>query len=381
MADVQTEANVELPELQSTSTQIDAAIDTLRRDGHLEFERFQTTHSDAGFQLDDGDDPDETLSETAFRERLSERSLAVVDWYFWDQIIRGSSHRRAFLRWLETADERPLEDRYAALATGVTREWGQLAIRVSLIDGGDRQYEICHADEVGANPEALTRYDDPLEARQLVKADDDGRYRPLKAAPTLPHGWQFAELSPDEAYETVETIYPATVANWYREREGELDVTHWRETVDRQSGIYGVVKTWDRGEGYDHVNWVAEACCDDSQCLKRREWEYDAETDLDVDGGDGEFPCREPCSVVIAAARQWTKLEAEQSRTYEFELTPSEKDQIEAIIGAVADGRTAEIREADIYDDANRARTRFLRAKRFDDEDNLCGVQTEPDEE
>jgi hypothetical protein len=84
--------------------------------------------------------------------------------------------------------------------------------------------------------------------------------------------------------------------------------------------------------------------------------------------------------VVISAARRWTKLEAEESRTYEFELTPSEKEQIEEIIDAVADGRTDEIREADVYEGANRFRTRFLRAKLFDDEGNLAGTPTDPEE-
>ena len=148
----------------------------------------------------------------------------------------------------------------------------------------------------------------------------------------------------------------------------------------RQSGIYGVVKTWDRGEGYEHVNWVAESCCADSQCLKRREWEYDEETDLDVDGGDGVFPCREPCSLVVSAARKWTRLESERPRSYTFELTPSEKEQLETIVDAVADGRTDEIREADVKDGANRFRARFLRAKRFDDDGTLCGVPTDPDD-
>jgi hypothetical protein len=140
------------------------------------------------------------------------------------------------------------------------------------------------------------------------------------------------------------------------------------------------VKTWDRGEGHEHVNWVAEACCDDSQCLKRREWDYDEGTPLDVDGGDGVFPCREPCSLVIAAARRWTRIEAEDERTYEFDLTPSEKEQVEAIIDTVADGRAGEIREADTKEPANRYRARFLRAKRLDEEGNLCGVATEPEE-
>jgi hypothetical protein len=145
--------------------------------------------------------------------------------------------------------------------------------------------------------------------------------------------------------------------------------------------MYGVVETWDRGEGYDHVNWVAEACCDDSQCLKRREWEYDDDTSLDVDGGDGAFPCREPCSLVISASRRWTKLEAEESRTYEFELTPSEKEQVEAIIEAVSDGRVDAIREADVSEGANRYRARFLRAKRFDEDGNLAGTPTETEEQ
>ncbi len=55
---------------------------------------------------------------------------------------------------------------------------------------------------------------------------------------------------------------------------------------------------------------------------------------------------------------------SEQSQTYEFELTPCEKEQLEAIIDAVADGEADDIREADIYEGANRYRARFLRAKR-----------------
>ena len=46
----------------------------------------------------------------------------------------------------------------------------------------------------------------------------------------------------------------------------------------------------------------------------------------------------------------------------------------------MADGRTDEIREADVYDGANRYRARFLRAKRFDDEGTLSGVSTDPAE-
>jgi len=317
----------------------------------------------------DGDD--------GLRTVASDHPAYVSNWYFWHAVTPQKADRWAFLRWLEGAEETAVPDRYDALKDGLTTEWGQLSITVTQDGDGGRQYRLTHVDDGDTDPADLATYEDPLEARTIAKHDDSGKYRPLKTAPTLQTGWVFEGLAAADLVETVDYFYPATIANWHREREGELDVDHWRETMERQSGIYGVVQTWDRGKGHEHVDWVAEACCDDSQCLKRREWQYDDDTELAVDGGDGEFPCREPCSLVISAARRWTKLEGEESQTYEFELTPSEKEQVEAIVDAVAEGRTGEIREADVYDDANRYRTRFLRAKRFDDDGNLCGVETE----
>jgi hypothetical protein len=58
-------------------------------------------------------------------------------------------------------------------------------------------------------------------------------------------------------------------------------------------------------------------------------------------------------------------LEGEEARTYEFELTPSERAQLEDVVDAVAEGTTDEIREADLDEGANRYRVRYLRAKRF----------------
>ena len=377
-------ADPELPEIDLPSDAFDAVLDGLddRDPGDpIRFEGFNVERDDEGeYLLADGDAP-VSVDERGLHEALSERAPAVTDWYAFERVVGEFGPRRAFIRWIEDADGETVAARYAALAEGIERAWGELKITATVTDRGERRYDVRHADDAGVPVDDLDAYEDPLDARELVTFDEKGRYRPLKTAPSLAGGWVFPDLGPRDLYETVETIYPATVANWHREREGELDVSHWRKTMERQSGIYGVVKTWDRGEGYEHVNWVAEACCDDSQCLKRREWEYDDETDLDVDGGEGVFPCREPCSVVVSAARKWTRLESEQPRTYEFELTPSEKEQVEDIIDAVADGRIDEIREADTKEGANRYRTRFLRAKLFDEDGNLGGVPTEPDEE
>ena len=346
----------------------------------VEFDGFAAAREGEGYVLATEEGSETLVHESDLGEAAADYADYVTNWYFWHAGAPQAEDRWAFLRWLEDAGERPVPDRYDALAgDGVTTAWGQLRVTVTADADGRRRYALRHEDDAGAADAEVTDYDDPLDAREIAKHDDYDRYRPLKTAPTLRTGWRFPDLGPAALVQAVDFLYPASVANWHRERAGELDVSHWRETVERQSGIYGVVETWDRQEGYEHVNWVAEACCVDSQCLKRREWEYDAETDLDVDGGDGEFPCREPCSLVIAAARQWTKLEGEQPRTYEFELTPSEKEQVEDIIDAVAEGRTGDVREGDVYDGANRYRARFLRAKRFDDEGTLCGVPTDPD--
>ncbi len=370
-----------------------AAVTALRAvaDDGVDFDGLAVRRDDEGLRFAVPGTEYDGLSADEFEARAREHAAHVREWYVWHQEQPQDPTQWEFLRWVERAEEYQApkrRDRFEGEGS-VTREWGQLSVQVRLAGpnqsrgqdpNGDRRrrrYTLRHVDDADTPAADLEQYTDPYAARRLRKEDDRGRYRPLSTAPTLQRGWALVDLGPADLVRAVEGFYPATVANWHREREGELDVTHWTAATERQTGIYGVVQTWNRGEGHDHVDWVAEACCVDSQCLKRREWEYDGDTPLSVDGGDGAFPCREPCSLVVAAARRWTRLEAEDSRTYEFELTPSEKEQVETIIGAVADGRTEAIREADTADDANRYRARFLRAKRFDEAGNLCGVPTD----
>jgi hypothetical protein len=362
-----------------TDAQLDALVDAA--DGGVSFDGLTVRREgddDAGryaFATPTADRSGLTAGE--LRTVAREHPTAVTNWYYWTQTV-GDRRRggTAYLRWLEGAEDRPVGARYEALAGGVSRAWGEVHVTASLAADGGRRYALRHVDDASADRADLVPLDGRADLRDLVTEDRWGRYRPLKTAPSLQTGWRVDDVDPDALLEAVDVIYPATVANWHREREGELDVTHWRECADRQTGIYDVVDELDR----QAVEWVAQACCVDSQCLKRREWEYDDETPVGVDGGDGEFPCREPCSLVVAAARKWTQLEREQSRTYEFELTPSEKEQLETILDAVADGRVPDVREADVYDGANRYRARYLRAKRTDAEGNLSGTPTHPDD-
>ncbi|MFB6112368.1 MAG: DR2241 family protein, partial [Halobacteriaceae archaeon] len=318
----------------------------------------------SGFDFETPDHAETGASEVRLRS-VAAGDPYVLEWYHWERTVEGhGTARRRFLRWLEAADERAPPARREALAEGVTRTWGELRIEIGL-DGSSsgRVYEIRHVEDEDEPLGNLTVHEEPLAARELVKHDDDGRYRPLKTAPSLPHGFAFIGLDSRDVIETIEFIYPATIANWDRERNGDLDVAHYRETAERQTGIYDLIDELPK----ERVADLAAACCVDSQCLKRREWDESAEEPLEVPRGDGEFPCREPCSLVVAAARKLTVLEGETPREYTFELTPSEKNQLEELIEAVADDRLDEIREADLGDGANRYRARYLRAKRMQD--------------
>lgn len=356
---------------------VDALLDTVQRADEelaVSFDGLVVTQSDGEYTVETPETHEKAVSESELRSQLESVRPFVTNWFYWTYTVETTDDaRRAWLRYLERADEHTVDERYDLLETdGILTDWGQLQVHACSSDDGARSYEIRHEDDAGASSDSLDAYDDPLDARELTEHDAKGRYRPLKTAPSLVTGWSFPDLGPRACLTVIEYVYPATIANWHREQEGELDVTHYRECAERQTGIYGMIE----GLEPEAVDWVAQACCEDSQCLKRREWQYDEDHELEADGGAGVFPCREPCSLVVAAARKWTTLESETTRTYEFELTPSEKNQLEALIDSVADDRTDDIREADVYEGANRYRARYLRAKRFDEDGNLCGVPT-----
>lgn len=335
-------------------------------DGGVHTDELTLTRSGERYRLVVGGTTYDELTEDDLRAMLADWPAHLREWAFWHRRAPQEEARWAFLRWIEEADDTASPARRTALADGVHATWGQLLLTVYLVDDR-RRYEIRHVDDREVPTEALDRYTDPLDARHLAKYDDDGRYRPLSTAPTLQTGWVFEGLDAAGIVRAVDFFYPATIANWHRERTGTLDVTHWAEATDRQTGIYDVTAELD-GRA---VDWVAEACCVDSQCLKRRQWDERADRPLSVPRGDGPFPCREPCSLVIAAARKWALLEREEERTYAVRLTPSEKKQLEGLLEAVAEGTVGDVREADVGAAANRYRARYLRAKRGDEEGPL----------
>ncbi len=334
---------------ETESVSMVSAIDALVQSAAegVDFDGLRVERDDDQFVFETSETRHEELSESSFREVAREQHRYVSNWHHWEREVGGhDTARRTFLRWLEGAD-RPVPERYVAIETesGVSRTWGELVLTVRLTGGFRREYEVRHVEDRGKDVSALHTHDDPTAVRDLTRFTDEGEYRPLKTAPTLPTGWLFETSSADDCYRVVDWVYPATVANWYLERDGNLDVTHFDETAARQTGIYAEVENLDR----DSLEAAVTACCHDSQCRKRREWDASEGDELDAPRGDGEFPCREPCSLFVAACREFLNVEQEESRRENAEV-------------AVADGAT--VRDGEVSDPANRYRRRYRRAKR-----------------
>lgn len=331
---------------------IDALVDTAA-DG-VSFDGLDAAETADGYRMAVLDETHTGLDEPAFRAIARANDAHVLEWYLWHQRMPQAPASWDFCRWIEGAENRSVTDRLDALRHGVTEKWGQLHITVRADDSHRRRYVVRHTDDATVSRARLSVYREPTAVRDHTRLDDDGAYRPLSTAPTLPTGWVAVELDPAALIETVDEVYPATVANWHLDRADRLDITHWRETADRQTGIYAVVDELDG----DRVSWLAEACCADTECLKRREWDETADERLNVARGAGEFPCREPCSLVVAAAREIALAERESA---DGGLSDPERAQIDRIVTAAAEGES--IRIGDVGDGANRLRVRYLRAK------------------
>jgi sirohydrochlorin cobaltochelatase len=262
--------------------------------------------------------------------------------------------------------------------------WGELLINPEEKEAkadGARTYELRHAADEHVDAATLDRHTDPDDAEEIARFDDEGKYRPLKSAPTLARGWRLVGLDSRDLYRAVSGFYPASIANWYREQRGTLDITHYAETAARQTGMYDPVDELE-GKALDRA---VEACCTDDVCLKRRVWES-GETgeggegseeasgegrEIDAPPGDGEFPCREPCSLFVAAVREFALAEREGNDETQnggdsehTALTETDREDLDAILAGLGEREGVEsVRPGEVSDPRNHYRARYLRAK------------------
>ena len=254
-------------------------------------------------------------------------------------VTGASAAREAFAAWVDEAG-------------GGGRDFGQ--VRVTGV--GDARYVLHHIEDDQTS--GLSVLEDTRAAREISKTTEAGEYRPLKSSPNLRRGWELRVSSARDLTVAMNLLYPAGVVHWHLYREGRLRTTSYRENAARQSGIYKrVQRLSDEG-----VQDAARACCEDAVCLKKTLWDVDGETPLAMDRGEGEIPCPEPCSVFVSFARRVRLFEREKKRDLDaIGLSPSEKEDLAALVEAAATGHVTFAREAEFEEPLNERRMRYRR--------------------
>ena len=172
---------------------------------------------------------------------------------------------------------------------------------------------IVHAEDIGRND--LEHFTDAHSAVEIAKYDEEGGYRPLKGAPNLRRGWKLALETSEHVVLALEFLYPAALGNLMAFEADALEPVPLRATLDRQTGMYAVVRKMTDAQAQDLIGQV----CDLQQgCLRRILWSIDdrtagarTETAQEIQerlsGGELPILCAEACNFFIAAGRKVVK--------------------------------------------------------------------------
>jgi hypothetical protein len=197
----------------------------------------------------------------------------------------------------------------------------------------------------------------PLEAlREWAQVTATGAFRPNKAAPSLRQGWVTHVADAAELETALRGLYPGSLADWLEARRAAPGVTHFREFVGRQSGLYRAARELTDGAAAE----VIRAGCAPEFCRRQRLWTVDGLAP-EVAGAKSCVPCLEPCALVLELARRAGQLAAEQGA----EL-PSSRPELEALLRAVeaelAQPAT-DVREGELDDPRNPRRLAWQRER------------------
>jgi sirohydrochlorin cobaltochelatase len=131
-------------------------------------------------------------------------------------------------------------------------------------------FVLSHRDEEPFDH--LQTYRDAEDAAEIAKYDDAGNYRPLKTAPNLRHGWRLQLATVEELRRALDYFYPGRLAIFAAWKSGQLKMTPFRETLDRQSGMYRITGKISDPQIND---LVADFCRSDCGCLRTIFWKRD----------------------------------------------------------------------------------------------------------
>jgi sirohydrochlorin cobaltochelatase len=204
--------------------------------------------------------------------------------------------------------KRNLTQAFADWIAGGGREVGE--IHLEPVENG---FVLCHRDD-RSRPDKIREFDDPEAARDLAHFDDAGKFRALKTAPTLRHGWRLYLADLAELRRALDYFYPAMLGVWMNHRRGTLTAVPLRETLGRQSGMYAVTRKITDEQAQ---TMIGEFCRTDGGCLKRILWSIAPGIPVnslptekfEPAAPPGIFPllCHEACNLLVARAREVVK--------------------------------------------------------------------------
>jgi len=131
----------------------------------------------------------------------------------------------------ELAGNRNVTEALARWLAGGRCKIGQLAVESS-----GTKFELRHVDEMDRAD--LETHRGTIAARHLANLDDADRFRPLKTAPNLRHGWRLILRDVDELRVALDYFYPAMLGVALSHERGELRSVPLRETSDGKGGSW-----------------------------------------------------------------------------------------------------------------------------------------------
>lgn len=152
-------------------------------------------------------------------------------------------------------------------------------------------------------------------ARELAHFDDAGRFRPLKTAPNLRHGWRLALSDLAELRRALDYFYPAMLGIWLSQTRGKLTPVPFRETLNRQTGMYRVAQKITAPQADE---MIGDFCRTNGGCLKRILWPLAPGLSIttlpaekfQTSSSPRALPlfCQEACNLLVAKAREVVKM-------------------------------------------------------------------------
>lgn len=159
-------------------------------------------------------------------------------------------------------------------------------------------FTLRHADDESTE---LALFTSPFDAIEIARYDDAGKYRPLKTAPNLRHGWLLRLAGSAELLQALDFLYPAAIGSALAVEQGRGVSVNFRTTLARQSGMYAVVKRLTDPQADDLIKSTCHA-----GCVRHILWSISDQHPAPLQPPrPGDFPiyCLEACNLLVAAGR------------------------------------------------------------------------------